>query len=368
MSLYRRGDVWHYDFTVQGDRHRGSTGLRDKKAAARFEDRERERHTLGSGYRGSLALKDVAAAWYIQKVAGRKSEVTVARRVKTMLRHMGETTPVTGIDESTIAGAIQRRRAEPTRTTAHWKTPRAVSNTTINRDLIDTTLRPILRYARKTLKLPVREIEWAELRLPEPVGRDRSFSARELEAFRSNLQPWHRPLFDFIARYGVRLSEAFFPLSSFDVEAGRIVLRNRKRGDAHSIRLLEEDRRALAAMAGRASAAGLTTLWFKEDRRGKLIATKARGYQSACSVALNEAGLIDARPVHDLRHHAATTVLRSTNNLRIAQKLLGHANIASTARYAHANEDDVLDALRHASGTPAPLPEEKDSEIKSVAE
>lgn len=367
MSLYRRGDTWHYDFTVEGRRYRGSTGLRDKKAAARFEDRERERAALGSTYRGSLALKDVAAAWYSAKAAGRKSETTTALRVKIMLRHMGELTPVTGIDAPQIAEAIQARRMEATRTTAKGKKPKPVSNTTINRDLIDTTLRPILRYARRALKLPVREIDWSELRLQEPPERVRSFTAAETAAFREALNPWHRPLFDFVSRYGVRLSEAFFPIAAFDIDAGEIVLRNRKKGADHTIPLLEEDRRTLAALAGRASKAKLETLWFREDKRGKLIATTARGFQSACTRALESTGIRDARPVHDWRHHAATSILRATGNLQVARQLLGHADIKSTARYAHAHKSDVLAGLRHASGTTEPAAGEKTCENKSVS-
>ena len=48
---------------------------------------------------------------------------------------------------------------------------------------------------------------------------------------------------------------------------------------------------------------------------------------------------------HDLRHHSAMTALRATGNIRMAQRLLGHADIKSTMVYAHAVEDDVRAAL-----------------------
>ena len=37
MSLYKRGGVYHYDFTVFGRRYRGSTHKSDVAAARRFE-------------------------------------------------------------------------------------------------------------------------------------------------------------------------------------------------------------------------------------------------------------------------------------------------------------------------------------------
>ena len=287
------------------------------------------------------------------KVAGSKSEQDVARRLETALRLLGPRTPITVIDTPQLAAAIQVRRLEPTRQTRAHKTPKAVSNTTVNRDLVDTTMRPLMAYARRVLKLPVREIVWKDLRLPEPPGRNRSFSAVELAAFRAALPHWHQPIFDFAARYGVRLREAFFALDALDLDAGRVTLRQRKRGPAHTIPLLPEDVRALAAIAGRAREAGLETLWFREMKRGRLEPVQWRGFQSACQRAVAAAGLTDARPVHDLRHHAATSILRSTGNLQVARKLLGHADIASTARYAHACDDDVLEGLRHASATTA---------------
>lgn len=41
---------------------------------------------------------------------------------------------------------------------------------------------------------------------------------------------------------------------------------------------------------------------------------------------------------------AATGILRASN-LRVAQKLLGHEDIATTTKYAHALIDDVRNAM-----------------------
>ena len=62
-----------------------------------------------------------------------------------------------------------------------------------------------------------------------------------------------------------------------------------------------------------------------------------------------DAGLEDWRLLHDLRHTAATRTLRASQNLKAVQSMLGHAEIASTARYAHAMLEDVRAALDAAS-------------------
>lgn len=343
MSLYRRGGIWWYDFTVDGGRYRGSTQQRSKTAAQKVEDRERERAKLGE-VRAAITIYQAAHQWFAARGEAKKSARTIGQRIEIMLRCVGPSVLVSDIGAPEIEEAIQRRRVETTRQS---KLP---TNTTVNRDLIDTTLRPILRYAKKNLGQRVQDIEWNELKLPEPPPRERPFTTDEIQSWREALPHWHREVYDFTKRYGVRLAEAFFHPDSVDVETGRVFLRKRKNGRQHTIRLLEEDRADMAARVGRARAAGLDTVWFKEAPEG-LEPIRRRGFQSASRDALDRAGIIDARPVHDLRHHAATTLMRKTGNLAAVKRLLGHENIQSTMRYAHLDDDDVFDAMRHAYDT-----------------
>ena len=44
---------------------------------------------------------------------------------------------------------------------------------------------------------------------------------------------------------------------------------------------------------------------------------------------------------HSFRHYFVTTVLRATGNLKMAQKLARHSNIAVTQRYAHLSDDEL---------------------------
>jgi integrase/recombinase XerC len=49
---------------------------------------------------------------------------------------------------------------------------------------------------------------------------------------------------------------------------------------------------------------------------------------------------------HSLRHTAITNVRRKTKDIRIAQKVARHANIATTTRYEHASDQEMLDAVK----------------------
>jgi integrase len=67
------------------------------------------------------------------------------------------------------------------------------------------------------------------------------------------------------------------------------------------------------------------------------------GWKRKWYKALADAGVTDFR-FHDLRHTAATRITRASN-LKVAQKLLGHSRIETTARYAHVGDDDIRRAM-----------------------
>ncbi|MFN4025321.1 MAG: tyrosine-type recombinase/integrase [Hyphomonas sp.] len=343
MSLFKRGRVWHYEFYVDGVRYRGSTRETSKGAAREAEDRERDRaRTVGNGNDEPPSLMEVAALWWTATQAHLASAKTTAHRLETVKRCVDFSLPVTAITTRTVADAIARRRGETTHN-ARRPTP-----STVNRDIIDSTLRPILNYARRVLEIKgLPEIDWKALRFSEPRGRVREFTAAEIGMIRAKIAhlPHHRDLFEFLSVFGVRLREAWFPLQCLDVEGGRIFLRQRKGGDWHTIPLDEHWKALLAARSSRAASAELNTVWFYEDREGHLRALTPRAFQSYMAGVLSSLGITDARPAHDLRHHAGTQYVRRTGNLRGAQRLLGHENIVTTARYAHASESDVRAGL-----------------------
>jgi site-specific recombinase XerD len=339
MSLRRRGRVWHYEFELDGVRYRGTTRQTSKAAARDVEQRERARAgTVGPAPR-SLTLREAAAAWWKAKGEHLRSADTIAHRLEILKRVLDFGTDVRDISTRTVADAIARRRGQ---TTHNGRRPTA---STVNRDVIDT-LRPILNHARRVLEQPdMPAIDWAALRLGEPRGRVREFTVAEIDAIRAALPEHQRDLFDFLATFGCRLREAWFPLSCLDTTDGRIFLRQRKGGDWHSIPLDRAWARRLGRRAGRARAAGLDCLWFWEDSAGRLHVLQPRSFQYRMRVVLTKLGIEDARPAHELRHHAGTQYVRRTGSLSGAQRLLGHEHIATTAKYAHASEQDVRKGL-----------------------
>lgn len=344
MSVTRRGRIWHYEFEIAGKRYRGTTRQTEKHKARQVEQREYERRrdqlTLGEE-QGTVTLKDAAVAWWTARGQHLRSADTVKVRLEILRRCLDFSLPARSIDTPDVERAMSRRRGETTHN------GRLTTPSTANRDIVDT-LRPILNYARRVMKVKgMPEIHWKAVRLAEPKGRVREFTAAEMTAIRAKLAPvpHHLAVFNFIAMFGVRLREAWFPLDCLDVEGRRIFLRKRKGGDWHSIPIDEAWARDLAARSGRASKARLRYVWFWEDHDGSIHELAPGSFQHYMAKVLDELGIRDARPAHDLRHHAATQYVRRTGSLAGAKRLLGHENIATTARYAHASEQDVRDGL-----------------------
>ena len=79
-----------------------------------------------------------------------------------------------------------------------------------------------------------------------------------------------------------------------------------------------------------------------------VVAHGADALHAACRSARLAAGLSKKVTVHTLRHSFATHLLENGADVRIIQVLLGHASLASTARYTQV-------ATKTISNTPSPL-------------
>lgn len=325
MSVYRKGRFWHYDFVHRGRRYHGSTGQETRRAAEAVERARRLEAATGARQdAGDLTLELAVSRYYDEVSPTLSPGVDLQRRIDVVLDCVGKGKLLREIDTATIADAIKRRRRYPGRTPAA---------ATVNRDLIDHTLRPLLNRARKVWGAKtLHAIDWRSVRLKEPKGIVREYSDAEVAAWRDGLEPIPRLALDLMLTYGLRFSELFFVGADVDGVGARLTLRNRKAGDTLTLPLLSEHARILAAMA--------STRSIDET----VFPFSYWGLMSRFRTAAKKAGLGE-RAIHGARHHAATRLLRSTGNLKLTQRMLGHASIQSTMRYAHASEGDLRAAL-----------------------
>jgi hypothetical protein len=368
LSVYKpaKSRFFQYDFIIQGERYHGSTGQVTRRAAEKAERRKRDEVADGSyGSAEHVTLDQACGRWWDDVGQHRGDAVDVERRIEVMSRLLGENTPLRDIDADAAAEAIRKRRVIPyVKSKAEGARKFYPAAATVNRDIVET-LRPIMRYAelmwsKKGLKLQV--IRWGKLRLEEPAGLVKIYGVDEQAAWLAECGPTTGFALELLLKYGPRFGELFFELADFEPDGPRIRIRSRMMPDgtrragrkrdvgAYTLPLSQDHAREVAARIGRAKAADLPHIWFvevKDDRTGDITLEPLSyyGLQARLNSAAERAKVSPGRRIHGARHHAGTNVLRKSGNLKLSQKLLGHANIQSTMRYAHALEDDLRAAL-----------------------
>ena len=88
------------------------------------------------------------------------------------------------------------------------------------------------------------------------------------------------------------------------------------------------------------------------DPRGRLFSTLKGGpvspryLQQMVKRMVARAGIEKEIHPHSLRHSFATDLYRKSKNLRITQKALGHASVATTEIYTHIVDDEMEEAMK----------------------
>lgn len=91
--------------------------------------------------------------------------------------------------------------------------------------------------------------------------------------------------------------------------------------------------------------------WLFPTRKGTKVQT--RYLRALVKRLARKADLPEAEKVspHTLRHTFATDLYRETNNIRLVQKALGHADISTTQIYTHIVDEELEEALRSFAGS-----------------
>lgn len=146
-------------------------------------------------------------------------------------------------------------------------------------------------------------------------------------------QPLHAIIIYLLLLAGCRRSEITDPTWS-EVKGGRLLLHDSKTGP-RTVWLGDEARMLLSILERRGPSDPV--FWNKLTRR------PVRDIEAFWRDVKAEAGLPGVR-LHDLRHSFASHAAARSETLPMIGKLLGHARLQSTSRYAHLDDGHVLDA------------------------
>jgi len=357
--LVRRpgSDHWHLDITIGGHRLRRSCGTGEKAEAARLAVQEHDalwrRVMLGEMPTERLSVGQAFMRFYDEVAAGtRYGEQAQKHQMATMLELLPPGLLLEQLDDAVVNRLVQQLRQRaiiphnapddaPSR-----QAPRLFSGATINRYV--TTLSAVCTRARRVWKVGVGEWERREHRQEESRGREVFLEQHQARQLLDAVVPHAQPIFFLALATGLRKANVHdLAWEQISLDMARIVLLTK--GDKpHAVSLppeavallvhLEPDpekRRGRVFRFGNPRVGCTCAACVAPSKKGHPINSTRRAFQTAAKAA----GLADM-PMgrlrfHDLRHSMASWVLANGGDLRLLQEQLGHADITTTARYAH---------------------------------
>jgi integrase len=342
MSLRKdpRSPYWQYDFKRGGQRFHGSTGCTKKRDAETFESNLKRRVALGDDSRPAVTLDAACKSYWNDKGQHEANSSTTDYQLENLCSMIGPNKFLADIKLADMRAFVAKRRDK-------------VSHASVNREL--SLCQRVFKHAMAAgLDVPApgteHAIKWVDLKLTEPKERIRELSGAEQRKLFEHLGDDLAAVVEFAILSGQRRGAVIgLRWSDVDLEAARA--RVHTKGDVwHTFPLTA---RMIEIIMGRPQLDGCPFVFtYKCERpapaRGDRPARRkgirypfsAEGWKRRWSAALTAAGITDFR-FHDLRHTSATRVIRASGNLKAAQKLLGHTDISTTARYAHVLEDDL---------------------------
>lgn len=340
MSTYKpkRSPHYHFDFTFKGQRYYGSTNCSTKRAADEFERRERQKAALPEMRRPPIDL-DTAAGLYQDHAEALPSWKRAGRyMVRELLAGLGKKQLLSAITQHQLSVYFAKRRY-------------GRSNATINREI--NVARAIWNRAQGE-RFDVGEMpDWKKLALPVAKSPPRELSADdEQEALMAAVAVDAYDCITFALESGWRRAEVI-GLRWQDLDLSNATAQTRIKGGDTVVRPLNASLVAIIANQPRVGPFVFTYVCRQsraKRRMGQRYPMTATVIRQRFEEAREAAGL-EAFRFHDLRHTAATRILRATQNLAVTKEALKHKNISTTLRYAHVLNDDVrsaLDAARNA--------------------
>lgn len=365
MSVYKKQGrpTYHYDFQLRGRRFSGNTGATTKREAEAIEQARREQARIelkseAAFFAERMSFEIAASRWWLEVGQHQKSTDTILRNLDWLKKWIGAETPLETITDSVIAHLVARRRGErvPIRMkNGKIKPGKLVSPATVNRTCTQP-LREILLRAKTVWKVKVADVDFGRHLLKEPQERVREASRGEEEAILSQLARGYDDAVRFAFLTGCRRMEILgLEWPQVDFFSRRFTVTG-KGGKSRTIPMSDaifdllwqqKDHHATKVFTYEAA----RTRKPEGITRGRRYPLTEAGLKTAMRRAVPAAGVANFR-FHDTRHTAATRILRASN-LRVAQRLLGHSDITTTTKYAHAMDDDLRQALE-ASTTRSP--------------
>ena len=176
-------------------------------------------------------------------------------------------------------------------------------------------------------------------KLKEPRGRTRYLSEKELKALLKAVSPradLKLAVMLALATGARRMEIWSLKRDEIDLENGFATFNQTKTGVARTVPIRGESLKLLRDYLAQSD----TPLLFPSEKNPNFPFDFRRSFKSALDKAK-----IEDFSWHDLRHSAASYLIRAGVDLRIAGEILGHKNISMTMKYSHLAPNHLTDAV-----------------------
>lgn len=340
MSLWKRGNKYWADFTVEGVRYRKPTGTATLNAA-----KQRERELIQAATRGEISKKRASERLYAASEAylaykrirwsARTLELS-RERLKIVQRHFGDVR-LTSITANSIAQFQHARHAA------------GAANRTVNMDV--GVLSRVLKFAGRwaALKDHVELLPEGERTIGRALTREEQ---RRLIQVASSKPEWDHLYCAAVVAANTsmrRVEVVHLRRRDVDLFKKTVTIRRSKKESSHrEIPLTSDAVKAIGKMIDRLDTLGPACeadfLWCA-CRWGILDPTKpTRGWDTAWRRLRNKAGLPGLR-FHDLRHTFITQLAETSTSDFVMESLVGHLSRRMLDHYSHIRMDAKRKAI-----------------------
>lgn len=341
MGIYKiqGSPYWQFDFTVKGQRHRGSTEAAKKSEALAIYTKRRSEALLGNFYESKNSLTLNLAFFQFEKEHAshlKSYSNSIQYHIDHLLNYFGRDTALASIGQAELQKYVSDCRVA-TYKPRFTKEDRITSPATVNRRI--AVFRKMHKLAL-TWGADIQPIDFSALRLEEPESPNNTLSHADAEKL-LEAAPEHLRHFIWISLFtGLRMSNVLsLRGDQIDMDSRIITAygKSKKPGGKKLSKVIVDNLYNYIRL-------------HKLDERERVITYRGQPVKSvatAWKAAFENAKLPYIRR-HDLRHTFGTWLYAATGDIHFVQEALDHANINTTLRYAHSQKDRVRKRMNKA--------------------
>jgi integrase len=344
MGLFKRGELYWFEFVYGGRRYRESTGVKNQRIAGEIESAYRT--ALAKGDVGITERKPVPAfrvamadflKWFSQ--AHKKPTHTRYRTSSAALLRCFRDTSLDKITPDEVE-RFKTTRAREHKTVKgegkRIKTNKRLRPATVNREL--ACLKALFNFVIKAdvlAKNPVSRVKF----LAENNQQTRVLNYTEQQSYLSNASPVLRDVATLILETGMRPEEVYtLRPENVDLLTGHLQVQQGKTAAAR--RMLRLISAASDVLRRRVSGLEGPYCFPCESDTSRPIPKVNNAHDRAVKVSK-----VAPFRLYDLRHTWATRAAMSGIDLVTLASMLGHSRIQMVLRYAHPTQDHQTKAM-----------------------